>query len=151
MKRLQRRSPAASTRLQLTAMVDVMTLLLLFLLHIYEGEVSASQATGVMNLPEAVHVSPDRPAVTVTVTADAMFVDGKLLYDERPGGTLDEGDQIVHLRATLQNWRSRTPSLLAVTIQSDRDVAFGRLKRVLRVCRDSGFTDLSLLVRRRAR
>ena len=67
-------------RLNLTAMVDVFTVLLVFLLKSYAAEGTLTAAAQNLELPASTSSVPPQATITITISEDALFVE-----DERVG------------------------------------------------------------------
>lgn len=144
------------TTLQMTSMMDILTVLLLFLLKsfVVEGEV-ITPVPGV-DLPES--TSDGRPADSVVV---AVF-DDTIMLDGQAVGTVADAlagadPVIAPLAARLDETRARGAEISRrrgdedafrgrVSIQGDRAIPFALLERVMFTCSHSGYADISLAV-----
>jgi len=144
------------TPLRLTSMMDILTVLLLFLLKsfVVEGEV-ITPAPGV-ELPESTSDTTPRASVVVAIFDGTVMLDGQMVADiknpvadgdllipllaERLGQTRAKELEIAQLRGEEDTYRPR------IAIQGDRDISFEILQRVMYTCNHSGFGDISLAV-----
>lgn len=142
-----RRGPEAAPSPPLTSMVDMMTILVVFMLVNFsvEGEI-ATAAHGV-RLPESTARQRARPELNVTVAPDGVSIDGVPVatIDQ----VLDRPDLLIApLAEALDGRFAAVDSLPALTIQCDRGIDFRVLKRVVHTCGRAGGTDFELLVLR---
>jgi biopolymer transport protein ExbD len=151
----RRRSPeSAVVRLQLTSLVDMMTILLIFLLKSFsmDGEVLTPAAD--LALPGSTSDERVAPMVNVAVTRTGVLLDGRSLL------TLDELASLPSEAATIGILETELTKLAAITgdadgdraltIQCDKNLDFALLKRVMRTCSVAGFDDFALLVQKEA-
>jgi biopolymer transport protein ExbD len=152
-----RRRPAdrdlgSAPRPQLTSLVDLMVILLVFLLKSFSVEGQLVTPATDLQLPTSQVRQAARPALSVEVTTAGINVDGvrvaplptaandslviaplqRALVDLRPDGPLTAAADDDHARR--------------VNVQCDQRVGFAVLKRVLATCNRAGYGDLSLLV-----
>lgn len=156
--RRHRRKQHKPEGLRITSMMDILTVLLLFLLKSFvaEGEV-VTPAPGV-ELPRS--VSQDRPesSLVIAIGDDGISIGGETVVtlDGSVHGGLGNSMVIVELETALADARDRQIELATrrgeedwqgrVTIQGDRDMSFAVLQRVMYTCNHSGFADVALAV-----
>ena len=143
--------------LRLTSMMDILTVLLLFLLKsfVVEGEV-ITPAPGV-DLPQSTSDTPPQSSLVVAVFDGAVLVDGQVVarVDDAPRSS---GDLLIPaLAARLDKARDQAAEIARlrgdadgpaprVAIQGDRAIPFALLQRVMYTCNQSGYADISLAV-----
>ena len=144
------------TPLRLTSMMDILTVLLLFLLKsfVVEGEVM-TPIPGV-DLPESTSDTTPRAAVVIAIFDDSVMMDGDVvasvsaavaspdLLIESLAARLDEArvkaEEIARYRGGEEVFEGK------VSIQGDRDIDFAILQRVMFTCTVSGYENISLAV-----
>jgi biopolymer transport protein ExbD len=155
-RRKAKRKGAMPTPLRLTSMMDILTVLLLFLLKsfVIEGEV-ITPVPGV-DLPESSSETKPRGSVVVAIFDDAVMLDGQMVA--RVGDAADKGGLLIPLLAErLDATRAQELDIARrrgedadytprIAIQGDRDIPFEILERVMYTCNQSGFGDISLAV-----
>jgi biopolymer transport protein ExbD len=122
----------------LAPMVDMMTLLLVFLLRTYSHEAAPQPPDGRIELAGTVSEDPRKPGTVVIVSKDAVYVDGHRTV------------AIAYLPPDLLVREVYDPLLAArnkrrLEVHADRAVPFGVLKRVLHTARAAGFEEISLV------
>lgn len=135
-------------RPQLTSLIDVMTILLVFLIKSFSVEGNIITPTQDLELPLSTATLQPRPRCTIALTRREILGDGKVIT------TLDRvaaSDSL--LISPLFSWmrmqRSRTTDSVqapAVMIQCDREVQFSYVKKVMYTCSKAGFVNYSVLV-----
>lgn len=142
-----RRGTEAAPSPPLTSMVDMMTILVVFMLVNFSVEGELATAAHGIRPPESTSLQRARPELNVTISPGGVFVDGTAVatIDQ----VLDRDDLLITpLAAALDGRFARGDSLPALTIQCDREIDFRVLKRVVHTCSRAGGTDFELLVLR---
>ena len=122
----------------LAPLVDMMTLLLVFLLRSYSTEPAPAPPEGAFELPGTVSEDPRRAAVEILVSPEAIYVDGRRALATRYVPT----DAVVReLYDPLLATRGRT----RVEVHADRTIPWSVLSRVLHTARAAGYTDVALV------
>jgi biopolymer transport protein ExbD len=160
----RRTGVASPVKPQLTSLVDMMTILLVFLLKSFSMEGDLMSPASGLRLPTSSSRDRAVPEVSVEVTRAEIRVDGRpvvALADldlARAATEASVAEPIPELAAALAARTLRDAGAPgdaegdhpthAVTIQCDRDGEFRLLERVMTTCSAAGFTDFSLLVMR---
>ncbi len=141
-----RRGPATPpVRPQLTSLVDMMTILLVFLLKSFSMEGNLMTPAAGLQLPTSTSRDQALPETSVEVTRSEIRVDGRSVVTIA-ASEADAGDDVPALAIALEGLAVGEDA--AVTIQCDRDQEYHLLERVMATCSRAGFTDFSLLVTR---
>lgn len=151
-----RRSKSISSfTLRLTSMIDMFTILLVFLLKSFSVEGEIVSVARDLHLPESTATTPPRSTPMLVITQDWIILDGNPVA--KVSQVLDEEGNIVQpLRNGLQKVRRFTESLASVdagvqftgeiTIQGDRTIPFKLLKKIMVTCGVEGFNNMLLAV-----
>jgi biopolymer transport protein ExbD len=144
---------ATNAELNVVPMVDMMTMLVIFLLQQFSatGEVLYMQKD--IRLPDARHGQLIEPAPTVAVSADQVVVTGQKVADvadlDRDAGYLNipaleerlleekKKWEFIHQADPARKWDG------IVTIQADQKVPFRIVKRVMYSCGVAGYFNLN--------
>ncbi|MBK9515751.1 MAG: biopolymer transporter ExbD [Anaeromyxobacter sp.] len=144
---------ATNAELNVVPMVDMMTMLVIFLLQQFSatGEVLYMQKD--IRLPDARHGQLIEPAPTVAISADQVVVTGQKVADvadlDRDPGYLDIPALEERLREEKKRWEfihQNDPSQKwegLVNIQADQKVPFRIVKRVMYSCGVAGYFNLN--------
>jgi len=145
----------SSFTLRLTSMIDMFTILLVFLLQSFSVEGEIVSVAQDLRLPESTATTPPRATPMLVVTKDWIILDGNPV-EKVQTVIRQEGNSIDALRANLQNVRRFTENLGRVdasvrfrgdiTIQGDREIPFLLLKKIMFTCGQEGFNDMLLAV-----
>lgn len=152
----RRRRPAMPESLRLTSMMDILTVLLLFLLKSFvaEGEV-ITPAPGV-SLPESTSDTSPESSVVVAILDDRILLDGRQVAQVEAGAP--RGELLIPALAEQLDLSRRQGEAIAtrrgdaatyepkLAIQGDRDIPFAVLQRVMYTCNHSGYGDIALVV-----
>ena len=145
------------TPLRMTSMMDILTVLLLFLLKsfVVEGEVITPVAG--VELPESTSETTPQSAVVIAIFDDAIMIDSELIAsvsNENSEGDLlidalaDRLDAALEKSLQIAERRGEDPDLFEgqIAIQGDREIEFEILQRVMYTCNASGYENISLAV-----
>jgi len=149
-KRMQRnhKRNANKSTLNLTALMDIFTILVFFLM-VNQSEVEV-QNTDTVELPVSVAESKPDEQLTVLVTSNDVLVQGRSVIKTADLKGLED-DLIPVLQTELDYHAARTPLAdgeegRPVTIVGDKSTAYSVLKKVMNTCAKSGFSNISLAV-----
>lgn len=126
--------------LNLVSLMDMFTILVIFLLFqaLNEGETLPIEKD--LILPLSTASQPPRPNLTVTVTSKEVRVEGLPVTDS-PSALEDSAPVISELKERLLSKGAQR-----VTIVGDRKIPFALLKKVMVTCMEAGVEQISLAV-----
>ncbi len=136
-------------RPQLTSLIDVMTILLVFLIKSFSVEGNLITPSDDLVLPLSQSEKSPSLKPSVEITKEVLIADGVVLDSIN---AITSSDSM--LIPALARWvrvtagKTSTNEPREVMIQADRDLSFDVVKRVMYTCSKSGFTDFSILVMR---
>lgn len=140
------------TKMNLTSLMDVFTILVFFLL-VNSGSVEIVEAPKTVMLPESTAESKPRETVVIFVSPEEVLVQGKAVARvsdvlEADGaairaitGRLEEVSDRIIGRSTLAVVASHE-----VTILADKQVPFAVIRRIMSACTGHGYERVSLAV-----
>lgn len=144
-----------SFTLRLTSMIDMFTILLVFLLQSFSAEGEIVSVSKDLQLPESTAQTPPKATPILVVTNDWIILDGKPV--ERMSAILGRDRIIIKdLKKQLAEVRSFSEKLGAldanmgfkgqITIQGDKEIPFEVLKKIMYTCGQVGFNNMLLAV-----
>ncbi len=144
------------TKMNLTSLMDVFTILVFFLL-VNSGSVEVMEAPKNVKLPESRIEAKPRETVVISVSTEEVLVQGKLVayVADILGGESAAMDPISARLGELQE-NIIGPSTLTVadaqevTILADKSVPFAVVKRIMSTCTGAGYENVSLAVIQKA-
>ncbi len=151
-KKFSRGKKGANAGIMLTSLIDVMTILVIFLLMNFSANGEVLYMTKDIKLPDAYHGAVIERAPVISVSADALTFDGKMLLQT---ADLDKGDvlNVPELEDALREEKRRYEQIHAndpdhpfrglVNVQADRRIPFKVIKRVMFACNQSGFGNIN--------
>jgi biopolymer transport protein ExbD len=151
-KKFGRGKKQAYASLMLTSLVDVMTIITIFLLMNFSANGEVLYMTKDIKLPDAFHGAQLERAPVISVSADAVTFDGKMLLST---ADLDKGDvlNVPELEDALRDEKRRYEQIHAndpdhpfkglVNVQADKKIPFKVIKRVMFACNQSGFANIN--------
>jgi len=140
------------TKMNLTSLMDVFTILVFFLL-VNSGSVEVMEAPKEVNLPEAKVEQKPRETVVIFVSPDEVLVQGSSVV--RVEDILaTQGSTIQPIAARLAELKKRVVGPATrevaesqeVTILADKSVPFTVIKRIMTSCTSQGYGQVSLAV-----
>src|SRR5438105_6168558 len=138
--------------LTLTSLVDVMTIIVIFLLMNFSANGEVLYMSKDIKLPDAYHGAELERAPVISLSADALTFDGRMLLAT---GDLAKGDvlNVPELEEALREEKRRYEAIHAsdpdhpfrglVNVQADRRIPFKVIKRVMFACNQSGFGNIN--------
>ncbi|MBN1758454.1 MAG: biopolymer transporter ExbD [Chitinispirillaceae bacterium] len=143
---------------QLTSLVDVMTILLIYLLQSFSSEGDIVTVHKDLILPES--TAKKSPELRVTITVNNTFilaedirvasVDEVLTSEELViPGLYDWLQQRREATEKIERYSTKTKFKGEVTIHGDKRIRFRLLKKIMYTCGQQGYNNFSLAVRRR--
>ncbi|MCW8193666.1 biopolymer transporter ExbD [Proteobacteria bacterium 005FR1] len=155
-KRMGRAKRKGSAVLNLTSLMDVFTILVLYLL-VNQSSVEVVEPPKDVQLPDSVAESKPRQTILMTVSPDQVAIQGEPLL--RTDDVLTGDDDLVSpLKSRLESIKGSALGLNAgtedrnneITIMAHREVPFKILKELMTVCTSVGYTKISLAVNQKA-
>jgi biopolymer transport protein ExbD len=141
-------SHSGTFRPQLTSLVDVMTILLVFLIKSFSVEGNIVTPSPDLELPWSSSEKPARPVCTIEVTKNDILSEGSHLISL---DSLRQSDSL--MVPVLYDWMTLqkakcvdTTKALEVLIQSDKEIPFAVIKKVMYSCSKAGVAEFSVLV-----
>jgi biopolymer transport protein ExbD len=145
--------------LNLTSMVDMLTILVVFLLQTFSasGELLTVQKN--ITLPEATNYKDLEQAPIIAVSKDSVTLDGRMVADATVLNQENTADwKIVELHDTLvtlkNNYKLLHPSdewKGIVIVQADKGVDFKVIKKVMYSCAMAGYQNVNFAVQQKAK
>jgi biopolymer transport protein ExbD len=151
-KKFSRGKASGYASIMLTSLIDVMTILTIFLLMNFSANGEVLYMTKDIKLPDAYHGAMLERAPVISVSAEAVTFDGKMLLQT---ADLERGDvlNVPELEDALRDEKRRYEQIHAndpdhpfrglVNVQADRRIPFKVIKRVMFACNQSGFGNIN--------
>lgn len=149
--------------LNLTSMIDFLTVVVIFLLMSFaaSGEISSIQRG--LELPEAEQTRDVERAPIIAITKDVITLDvggqghriadvPSLMRESGAAGDWRIEALVQDLDTLKRNWsiiHPREPFPAAVVLQADKNTDFRVLKKVMYSCAQAGYANISFLVNKR--
>ena len=151
-KRMSRNRVKMVTKMSLTSLMDVFTILVFFLL-VNTGSVQLVESPKDVKLPESFEDSKPRETVVILVSPETVIVQGQVVADVNDI-LADKQASLEPLAARLAELKENIigPATLAVadtqevTILADKSVPFIVVRRVMSACTGEGYENVSLAV-----
>jgi len=150
-----RSRPKPRAELTLTSLLDMFTILLVFLLKSFSADGQIVTITNDLQLPESTSQKSPRSAPIIAVTKEWIMLDDKPLV--KVAEIKADSDLLIKpLHESLQHSRESSEKLgqidarvgfaATVDIMGDRDASFTVIKRVMYTCGQVGFNNMLLAV-----
>ncbi len=153
LKRMERNNKNHYVRLNLIPMLDVLSVLVFFLLfHSFNGDLPEQH----LALPQSIVETKPRGTVAISVTPDAVLVQGEpvmktaLLYDDRGGTVPEVTDRLAQIQRSMNDTGTRANETREITLLADKNIPFNVLKKIMTSCTASGYGKISLAVIQKA-
>lgn len=145
--------------LNLTSMVDMLTILVVFLLQTFSasGELLTVQKN--ITLPEAQNFKDLEQAPIIAVSKDSVTLDGRRVADADQLNAENTSDwkitelhdQLVTLKNNFKLLHPSEPFAGMVIVQADRNVDFKVVKKVMYSCSMAGYQNVNFAVQQKAK
>ena len=145
-----------SSSLILTSLMDILTVLVLFLLKSFVMEGEAITPVPGVALPESSSKTAPRSSIVIAIFEDTVMLNGEVVATiskatasdnllisplaRRLDETREQAEEIARLRGAPEGFDGK------VSIQGDREINFAILQRVMYTCSASGYDHISLAV-----
>ncbi len=155
-RRVRRTKKPALLALNITSMLDMFTILIIFLLKSYSAEGIILTIPADLYLPYSTTQNTPEPGLVVEVSRDTLVVDGKRL-DVDLDAVRDSDSLIIeglydHLMVKaryyeeISNLNPNADFTGRLVLEGDREIPFRLLKKILYTCGQAGFINQSLAV-----
>jgi biopolymer transport protein ExbD len=142
--------------MNLTSLMDVFTILVFFLL-VNSGSVEVVEAPKDVKLPESRVESKPRETVVISISAEEVLVQGKLvafvedIINNKENAIEPINARLAELKESVIGINTKTVAASQeVTILADRSVPFTVVKTVMSTCTAEGYENVSLAVIQKA-
>ena len=150
------RNRTAVTKMNLTSLMDVFTILVFFLL-VNSGQSEVLDTPNEVVLPESIVESRPRETVVIFVSPESVVVQGEAVVRTADIAAMT-GSEIEPITGRLEAIRASIigPSTLAaadsqeITILADKSIPFDIIKKIMSTCTGQGYTRISLAVIQKA-
>jgi len=136
-------SDSSTTSPQLTSLIDVMTILLVFLIQNFSAQGDFISPQSDIKLAHSTVSTSPLPAFTVQITETELRVQGVFLM--KNSAFADNHDFLI---PELYEQLSREEGEKRIILEADRNLPFNIIKRVSFTCSAAGFEDFEILVNR---
>ncbi len=140
------------TKMNLTSLMDVFTILVFFLL-VNSGSVEVVEAPKDVELPESVVEAKPRETVVISISDEQVLVQGKLvayvddILDNKENAVAPINARLAELKESVIGISTKTVAgSQEVTILADRSVPFSVVKTIMSTCTAEGYENVSLAV-----
>ncbi len=140
------------TKMNLTSLMDVFTILVFFLL-VNSGSVELLEAPKNVKLPESRVETKPRETVVIFVSSEDVLVQGELvakvvdILEGRAGTTDPIIRRLRELKENVVGVNTQTVAdSLEVTILADKSVPFLVIRKIMSTCTEGGYENVSLAV-----
>jgi len=144
------------TKMNLTSLMDVFTILVFFLL-VNSGSVEVMEAPKTITLPESRVEAKPRETVVISVSGEQVLVQGDAvalvasILNGEPGAMAPIGARLGELKRSIIGPNTATiAGSREVTILADKSVPFIVIKKIMSTCTAEGYENVSLAVVQKA-
>jgi len=155
-RRAARRRRPSLLVLNITSMLDMFTILIIFLLKSYSAEGIILTIPADLHLPQSTSQSAPEPGLVVEVSRNTLVVDGRILDVDLEA--VQNSEKLVidilyeHLMAKARQYEEiselnpNAEFTGRLVLEGDREIPFRLLKKILYTCGQAGFINQSLAV-----
>jgi biopolymer transport protein ExbD len=132
----------------MTSLIDILTLLLVFLIQSFNAEGTLVTQSPDLELPVSSSSKTPAPSLTLEVTRTDVEAEGKKLasIDSFKSSKDMLIDNVFKWLSRRKSGASSPAEPKPIIIQCDKELEFNVVKRVLYTCSKAGYSDFSVLV-----
>ncbi|MEE4311192.1 MAG: biopolymer transporter ExbD [candidate division KSB1 bacterium] len=151
----RRRKKNVQVSLKLTSMIDMFTILLVFLLKSFSAEGQIVTVSQDLRLPESTAQKSPEPASTIAITEEWVLLDGEQVAPVNEVMSLNKlmipglADGLNNLKTvseTVGQMSGEMGFTGQISIQGDKEIPYQLLKKVMFTCGQIGYNDILLTV-----
>ena len=154
MKSIRHRGPKSKMALQLTSLLDMFTIILVFLMVSFQAEDKDFVLHAGLELPTSSAKSPFKTGVNLAITREGILVEGEKVYPLTDGGkvpqkVVDAGKiepLVAAVKKTLSNLKREEGEENVVVIQAEQKLPYNTLHLVMRSAAFAGAYRFRLVV-----
>lgn len=154
-----RRTKIGPLELDITSLLDILVILLVFLLKSYNSS-GISFNTRSIQLPKSESSSLNNPGVIITVAKDKMWVDDKAILESENAikASYDMGgkrivplyNELTKKKQTIERIEKSAPNATKfsgiVNLLVDKSIKYSYLKKIMFTCAEAGFRQYKFVV-----
>jgi len=150
------RKPPMTFSLKLTSLIDMFTLILVFLLKSFSAEGEIMTVTEDLRLPESTSTKKPVVASIIAINQEFILLDGAQVTETGTVLNLPPDAKIPELRDALMTKRTLAEGLGQVdemmdftgkiNIQADKNIPYVIIKKIMMTCGSIGYNDIMLAV-----
>ncbi len=130
------------SKVQLTSLLDVLTILLIFLMKSFSLNPQITNLEPNIQVPIAQPKAQIKNELILSISKTQVIFNGNTIFT-LPIHSNNEEEILQKLDLALAKSFSRSKSLI---IQADQSLPFGQIKKILSACQNSSFKNISILV-----
>jgi biopolymer transport protein ExbD len=140
--------------LQLTSLLDMFTIILVFLMVSFQAEDKDFVLHAGLQLPQSNAQNPFKTAVNLAITSTAVIIEGKEVYKLEKGARVREADKdagkleavTAAVKKAWGNKKKEEGEEDIVVIQADKSIPYRTIHMVMRSAAHSGFYRFRLAI-----
>ncbi len=159
-RRRGRKRGAAVVKLNITSMIDMFTLMVVFLLQNYSAQGQLVTPAEGLRLPKSSVEKTAAEALSVKVSQNSVMVENSIILDQSAyNALLTQKDFMIQpLYSVLSKYASearksaelfKTEFSGKISIQGDVEIPYNVLTRIMYTCGQSGYPNMNLVVYRK--
>ncbi|HEX2956096.1 MAG TPA: biopolymer transporter ExbD [Chitinispirillaceae bacterium] len=148
LSKMNRDEKSASTfKPQLTSLVDVMTILLVFLIQSFSAEGNLITPSSDLKLPDSRSTENIRLINSIKITRESICTDDKIITSM--DAVVKSDSLMIPELFRVLSMEMKYSGKSELMIESDRNTPFEIVKKVMYTCSQAGKTDFTILVQRK--
>ena len=146
--------------IDITSLLDILTILLVFLLKSYNSSGVVLNVPEGISLPSSDSQSINTSGVMVQVSTKKIWVDDKIIYNQEtpPSHTYDHGgrriiplfNELVLKKETFEQVEKSSPNAKKfsgiINLIIDKDIRYNFMRKIMYTCADAGFQKFKFVV-----
>ncbi len=158
---MSRRRKIGVIEVDMTSLLDILTILLAFLLHNFDATGDLVTVPAGIELPASKSKSMNTPGVNIQVSVDKIWVDSKevlnttampdKIYDQDGRRIIPLYNELVRIKEAIQRTQKLSPDAVKFSgianLVVDKTLKYSYVKRIMFTCAEAGFKEYKFVVR----
>ena len=158
-RQARKRRGETGFKLNITSMMDMFTIILVFLIKNYSTDGAMLTPAEDLTLPTSTAEKAAREALSVKIAQNSISVEGRVVIGAALYAAISDQSEFLidDLYEVLREYAQRATELAVlsgqefsgqITVQGDSRVPYGILTRIMYTCGQAGYPDINLIVYR---
>ncbi len=158
---MSRRKKIGGVEIDMTSLLDILTILLAFLIHNFDATGALVNIPGGISLPNSKSKSMNTVGVSIQVSVDKIWVDDKevlsseampdKIYDQDGRRIVSLYNELIAVKERIKQTEKASPDAVKFSgianLVLDKTLKYSYIRRIMFTCAEAGFKEYKFVVR----